>query len=73
MSSRLPRPRNPWEVASRPCGLLGTVGARGSGWALWALWVGSFKPSPPHRMLQNNRLGGIPAEALWELPGLQSL
>ncbi|ELR53141.1 Leucine-rich repeat-containing G-protein coupled receptor 6 [Bos mutus] len=24
-------------------------------------------------MLQNNRLGGIPAEALWELPGLQSL
>ncbi|XP_017916347.1 PREDICTED: leucine-rich repeat-containing G-protein coupled receptor 6 isoform X1 [Capra hircus] len=27
----------------------------------------------PCRMLQNNRLGGIPAEALWELPGLQSL
>lgn len=54
----------------------GKVGARGSGWALWALWAlwaGSFKPSPPHRMLQNNRLGGIPAEALWELPGLQSL
>ncbi|XP_069401149.1 leucine-rich repeat-containing G-protein coupled receptor 6 isoform X2 [Ovis canadensis] len=24
-------------------------------------------------MLQDNRLGGIPAEALWELPGLQSL
>lgn len=73
MSSRAPRPRSPWEAPSRPCGPLGTVGARGSGWALWALWAGSFKPSPPHRMLQNNRLGGIPAEALWELPGLQSL
>lgn len=34
---------------------------------------GSFKPSFPYRMLQNNELAGVPAEALGELRSLQSL
>lgn len=68
----LPRclvPEAPWRRPPGPVDPWGQM-AWGSGWVLWA---GSFMPSLPHRMLQNNRLGGIPAEALWELPGLQSL
>ncbi|KAF4018743.1 hypothetical protein G4228_010245 [Cervus hanglu yarkandensis] len=42
---------------------------------LTELWPGIFRHLRflEELMLQNNRLGGIPAEALWELPGLQSL
>ncbi|XP_063096327.1 leucine-rich repeat-containing G-protein coupled receptor 6 isoform X3 [Cavia porcellus] len=34
---------------------------------------GDLDPLTAYLMLQNNQLGGIPAEALWELPSLQSL
>lgn len=44
-------------------------GSPSSAHAVWVLQA----LSSPYRMLQNNQLGGIPAEALWELRSLQSL
>ncbi|XP_074207594.1 leucine-rich repeat-containing G-protein coupled receptor 6 isoform X2 [Camelus bactrianus] len=52
-------PTSPSEAASQP---------GPSPQHLHSLWT----PAGPG-MLQNNRLGGVPAEALWELPSLQSL
>lgn len=65
---------------------LGSHSKRDIGWGLQGISCPVLAPPPdlptmesskpflfPSRMLQNNQLGGIPAEALWELPSLQSL